>query len=148
MKRAQATTLFCEDAREEVSGATTLVGVVTDTLTLPSVPSALPKLIAYFRVIVPIDLPVQSISTWLRFPDGSEQARQDLDATYVRNAQDDAKRQGAPTAGFINTVTASPFMVPAEMRVLAITAIDGEESVTGCLLFAVKTPEKDEETSG
>lgn len=140
MAHVQSVALFCEDTREEVSGAVTLVGVMTDNLGLPGVPGVLHKLVVYTRVLVPVDYDLEALSAFLRKSSGEELGRQAYDQQFISQTIREAREAGAPHAGIIITTVASPFPVPEETKLYMVVEVNGEEQIAGYLNLAVRQP--------
>lgn len=136
MGRPVAITIFCEDARAELAGSSTLVGVMSDRLAIDAFPAILPRLVAYTRIVSPISVRMKSLSTWLRFSDGREEGHQEFDTEFLEETMAGAKANSSTIVGIIGTLIAAPFVVPEELYIHAITCINGEEFISGYLGFA------------
>lgn len=135
-----AVTLFCEDIREEKSGADTLIGVFPDNVQIPQVPGAFPKLGIYTRIVAVVDAPPERFEIALEHLDGSEQILASFDATFVRKASDDARALGAPVVGFISKAVAAPFPIAIAGRLLLKVRTPTEEIISGNLNIKVREP--------
>lgn len=139
MPEFPAVGLFCEDIREEKSGQFTLVGLLPDSINVPSVPGMLPKLCLYVRVhINPPEADPGPISARILMPDGSELVRNDVKPDSVNNARERAVAKGTPVVGIILRFTAMPLPVATEGRILAEVTIGQRTSICGSLAINVK----------
>ena len=100
----------------------------------------LPKLVAYTRVLVPIDYELKSLSAFLRLSTGQEEGHQAYELEFLTATISEARATGAPNAGFILTTVASLFPVPEEMKVFIIVVVNGDEHIAGYLNLAVRHP--------
>lgn len=113
-----ALALFCEDIREEKTGAVTLVGVVTDNVAVPASGGTIPKLGFFIRMnFDPNDDPGEGT---VRVVHGNgkvdEPAR--IEASTTALACKQARETGAPMAGVISRFVAQNFPAnPGRLRV-------------------------------
>lgn len=129
--------LFCQDARDEVGGTVTLVGLLSDNITVekspqPGVMPAIPKLVVYNRINLDANSEPERVEFLLRTPSGAEVANNVMNAGIIEQAKREAARDKNPFAGLIARVEANPF--PLEKgRYFAVVRIDGAETILGTL---------------
>src|SRR5262245_674883 len=111
--------LFCEDIRQEKSGQDTLVGVLSDNLSVPNAPVLIPKLGIYIRVQLDKDASPRTLRIKLRVPGGPDVPVTSLD-DLISQARADADTHGLPFAGLIARGVISPFPVHALGKIEAI----------------------------
>jgi hypothetical protein len=133
-----AITLFCDDAREEASGAMTLVGIAPDNINVPQLPGALAKLAIYTRIAVPTHMEPVALEVFLRSPQGDEVPMGSFAANFVESTCAEARAAGNPVAGFVTTATAIPFAIPAPGRWTAFLRAAEVEIITGTVNFGVQ----------
>ena len=133
MQQVMAIGLFCEDVREEKSGADTLIGIFPDNLGLNQLPATLPRLGFYTRIIFDPNTDPGPISVRLKMPDDSLMNLTTFDPNLVLKTRNDAISSGAPTAGLITRGVASPFNVLKTGRILIIAKVGEREIVCGHL---------------
>lgn len=141
-----ALTLFAEDAREELRGQTSLIGILPDNLTVPQVPGALAKLAIYTRIHIPIDVEPEPISVFLRFPDQPEQSEQllgEFGAEMIRQTREEAMSSMSSYYGLVSQATASPFPVVQAGRILIAVRSGTAEQISGYLRFISAEPGTD-----
>jgi hypothetical protein len=133
MQNISVVGLFCEDIREEKTGADTIIGVLPDNLNVPKLPAFLPKLCLYVRIHVNSSFDPGPISVHLAMPDGSVIAKIDLEPELVRTTLKTSQTAKAPIAGFISKFILSPFQIVAPGRIQAVANVDGGSYVCGAL---------------
>lgn len=133
MNQYNVVCLFCEDIREETQEKYSLAGIFPDNVNVGAIPSVFPKLGIYVRVNLAIDFEINEFSFNLRLPNGETIKLHNYDVAAVKTEQQNAKKLGAPYAGFLFRAMASPAPIPAAGRMLAIMNINGEEIVAGHL---------------
>jgi hypothetical protein len=131
---------FCEDIREEKSGADTLVGVLPDVLNIPTTPVLLPKLALYFRIVFPLLKTPTKISSHLQTPWQSELINfGEIPEAQMASAIDDARAQHNDGVRFNAKIILSPFSITMEGKIYAITSIDNTNILAGSLKFVIPT---------
>jgi hypothetical protein len=125
--------LFCEDIREEKSGASTLVGILTDNLVVPSIPFLLPRLALYVRVNFAVATDPGPIVIRVVLPDQSDPLIAPISPALIDTARAEARDNCSPIAGLITTAVASPFTIKQAGRVLAIANVQGQDVICGSL---------------
>jgi len=125
--------VFCEDIREEKSGAETLVGVLPDNVNMTPLPSAMPKLAVYLRVMLDPDNPPEKIKSYLRTPWGQTIELGAADSVLIKTAVEQASANALPLAGIVLKGLMSPFAVQSVGTILAIADVDGEEIICAML---------------
>ena len=133
MAEIRALGLFCESVREEAGGTHTIVGILPDNMTLQKVPSALPKLSLYVRIVVEPGVDPGQMSIWLSFPNGEAREIQKVDPKLVEASRKAAKDDGGPLVGVIAHAAFPQFPVPAYGRITALLRTAKDEIVCGFL---------------
>lgn len=128
-----AISLFCEDIREEKSGTVTIVGVLPDNLSIPSLPSLMPKLCIYTRIHIAPKSSQDQIVAKIRLSDGAEHIIGEADQGLIAKARQDGIDANVPIFGIILTAILSPFPVLSAGRLLVIVAAGDEEIISGQL---------------
>lgn len=128
--------LFCQDARDEIGGTISLVGIMPDNIIISSLPAALPKLVIYTRVNVDAYHDCGPIEVFLRTPEGQEIAPNVIEHDIIEKSAMEARQQGNPIIGLIARVEGAPFPVTAG-RYLSIIRSSGLEHVTGSISFSI-----------
>lgn len=124
--------LFCSDARREVGGTETLVGVLPDTIKLPRLPGAFAQICIYVRMHLQPNFRAKEIITRVEMPDGSVFDKSAMSADLLESTI--AKLQsGVPYSGMIVKFVVAPFQIAQEGRVQVIVAIDGRDHLVGAL---------------
>lgn len=132
-----AVTLFAEDVREETQGTLSLIGILPDTLAVPGVPAALPKLAIYTRVHVPIDIVLESFAVVVRMLDGSEVDVGGFSSDLLTDTRALAQAEGKTFYGLIGHAIASPFPVPSIGTATAFIRYGEVEHIIGAVNFKV-----------
>jgi len=130
-----AVALFCDDIREEKSGAITLVGIMPDNVEVPSIPGALPRLAIYVRVHLKVELPPEPIEFFLTFTDGAQHKITEFSRELIETTTRDAVRGGNKLAGLFSNVLVATFPVPVPGRAFVTLKRGGEIEVIGGLNF-------------
>lgn len=130
--------IFCEDIREEKAGSSTLVGVFGDIADVDSLPSILPKLAMYFRVVFETRKAPLSISIMLELPWQEEKLNfGEIPKDKVEQAVTTARSQEQSITSITGRIMISPFNIPAPGRIIALASIDNEVIQAGSLNFQV-----------
>ena len=130
-----AISLFCQDAREEMGGIVSLMGLLPDNIQVDSLPGAMPKLVVFTRINLELTDPAIPIEFWIKTPEGEEIAKNIIDVDLVQKALSEAQDGRNSIAGLVSRVEGSPFPAVAG-RFLAIIKYDGREYITGSISFA------------
>lgn len=128
-----ATSVFCEDIREEVGGSTTVVGVMPDNLEVPSFPGMIPKLGIYTRLVIDLDASLEDIDLLVRRPSDDDIRIATFSKELIASAVEDAKRLGTPIVGLVSHAIASPFPMNQAERVIIVVSFNGTEIISGSL---------------
>lgn len=128
-----AVALFADDSREEVSGKESLIGIYPDSVEVPAIPGAIPKLVIYFRVHIPIEAKFNLISAKLRRPDGEENSLGEVTWENIVEPRQQSIKAGGTMVGLVLKAMISPFVFKEEGRFRAVVDIDGEEVICGSL---------------
>jgi hypothetical protein len=132
--------LFCEDIRDEVSGAHTLVGVISDHIRVPAIPGALAKLSIYVRINFDPEYDPGEISVRLRMSDGTEMPLTKFEPELIAKAKSDALASGFPVAGLISKTAAAPFPITQRGITRVLVNVGGAEFLGGALECDVAAP--------
>ena len=136
-----AIAMFCDSIRQEVGGADTVVGVMSDNVNVPQVPGMMPRLSLYIRVQVDIDVDPNPVSLALRLPDDSEVDLGKIDAAVFDKTREQAREQGKPYGGVIIRSVLAPFGVGSYGRIEAFLRTATDKILCGHLTFrAPDTP--------
>ncbi|WP_324695453.1 hypothetical protein [Novosphingobium sp. RL4] len=128
-KGISATGLFCEDFRQEISGAHTLVGIFSDTITISDVPGLFPKLVAYVRAGLSLDFkPSGPINIYIVEATGSRLLVATLSEEMLKKSVSDAKQKGSPAPGVYCASLSSPFNIPQVGRISLEMEYEGQTS--------------------
>jgi hypothetical protein len=130
-----AVAVFCDSIRQEVGGAETLVGVMTDNVNVPEVPAAMGRLALYVRIQIDPDFDPNPVSLALRLPDDTEVDLGKVDATVFDRARQQAREQGKPYAGVIVRSVMGPFGILKYGRIEAILRTSTDKILCGHLTF-------------
>jgi hypothetical protein len=134
-----ALSLFCQDARDEVGGTMSLIGLLPDNIVI-SVGSLVPKLVVFTRINIDVNDPVLAIDVCLRSPDGTDLITNTVELEKVQQAITEARRDENSVGGILTRIEGSPF-APALGRYKVIVKYDGKEYVTGSIRFVLKGSE-------
>jgi hypothetical protein len=132
--------LFCEDIREEQSGIETLVGILPDNISVPSVPGMMPKLCVYVRINFPPSFPMQPGSMVLRFPDGVEAAVGEFTEELIATARENTIAEGGPLAGIKSRATLGGLTFKEAGRIHLVAKLGDKEYLCGSLNIKVTIP--------
>jgi hypothetical protein len=132
--------LFCEDIREEQSGIETLVGILPDNISVPSVPGMMPKLCVYVRINFPPSFQMQPGTIVLRFPDGVEAPVGDLSDELIATARENTIAEGGLLAGIKSRATLSGLTFKEAGRLHLIAKLGDKEYLCGSLNIKVANP--------
>ena len=139
-----AVALFCEDIREERSGAITLIGIVGDNVVVPHRPKPesvgiLPRLGIYVRVNFDATQQIEPPELTVRFPDGETLSSKKLTDEDVKEACSTAKL-GNPIAGLIFRIQAGNIPIKKLGRLTAEVTIGNETYLAGFLNLIDEMP--------
>jgi hypothetical protein len=133
---------FCEDIREEKSNRHSVVGLLGDNLTVPSVPGLLPRLGVYARGRFDIEKPPKSFVVRLVFPWQEEpiQVGQML-PEEIQTAFDKAQNSGRDSLGIMVRSVFSPFPIRGAGRIRILVETGSKVWDAGVLNITVKPPD-------
>lgn len=94
-----AFSVFCEDVRHETNGLRTLVGVLGDSVAVPQLPGAFPKLAVFSRVSMPIARDVEEVTQSFVDPQGDEIGRYAVEPQLLEQSRQEAYANGNPVYG-------------------------------------------------
>jgi hypothetical protein len=125
--------LFCDDIREERSGADTIVGVYPDNLSLPHIPSVIPKFGIYTRLYFEkSENTPKIIAAHLKLSWSDEIINiGDFGGIQLQNAFDEADKDKRKRVGIIMKAMLAGFAVTKTGSIDVILNIDGKEVVSG-----------------
>ena len=141
MTQLVVVSLFCEDIRQEANGQKTIVGTFTDSITVPKIPGAFPKLAIYSRLNVPIDFKIEKISYQLLDPDGDIIAEQIVPKELIESNHIDAKSKNHPMYGFISELKMNMLTIKREGVYSVISELNDEKFTSGFLKVNLKPDE-------
>lgn len=138
-----AIALFCDDIREEKSGAITLVGVLPDNIDIPPRPAdvppeahiLLPKLCIYVRLHFDPQMEIGEAKLRVIFPDGSVHDVSSLDSAALLRARDQTVVQNGPFVGVFSRIEMSTVRVTSYGRMKVEFVLDGKSYLCGALNF-------------
>jgi hypothetical protein len=134
-----AATIFCDSVRDEKSGASTYVGVVTDNLAVGDMPGMLARLTIYSRIIMPVDSEPQPIDVVLS-TNGVETSIGNFDKEKVRAAMAEAAATGSAIVTFLTSAASTPFVVNEPTRLRVFVRIPNVEIESGNLKINSVSP--------
>ncbi len=133
--------LFCDDIREEKSGAVTLVGVMGDNVSVPPAPEekmgligVVPKLCVYVRIAFDVNAELGPIKQKIILPDGSEFDGGGIDEATVEQARG-TREKGNPMAGLVSRFSMGGFPVHQLGRMTVEIEVGEQKFVAGFLNF-------------
>lgn len=144
MQRPSIIGLFCEDLREEKSGADIIVGVFPDNVNVAGqAPQLMPKLAVYGRVHVPVDYKITSDIVLLLFDQEGKQLVElaNFSRAAIQTTQEEVRARGGAIAGFISRAVISPFQITQSGRVVMRARLEGDDFVCGSLNLILDTNE-------
>lgn len=139
--------LFCDDLREEIGGSTSLVGIAPDNIVVPRIPSKLPKVAIYSRIIIPIDFSPCDISVWLKYPGGREVQIGSFPANDVEEACEAARAEGNLVTGLVAEAQTTSFAINEPGRIFFALRYDDREDLIGSVRFLAAEGEAEESAS-
>jgi hypothetical protein len=135
---------FCEDIRQEKTEQLTLVGVLPDRVKVPPLPpdapaeavARMPKLALYARIQFEPSDRVQSMTTKLRFPDGSVVELGRVDDETIAKAKREAIANDLPIAGIVQQAILQGLTIPRPPALITgLVEVDGKELTIAVLRF-------------
>lgn len=133
MKLPAALALFCEDIRAEISGTDTLVGVLPDNIMVPRLPSIVPKFATYIRIFFDPKEDSLAISSRLVHPDGQVLMENPVAWELVKQASEEATRDGNPYASIISRMVLSPFHLKIVGGMQVVVRVGDQQILAGQL---------------
>jgi hypothetical protein len=130
--------MFCEDIRQDVTRAETLVGVFPDNVSTPGLPLIIPKFGMYVRINLDPhakDVPIEFI---LEHPDGALITKNLIDPKLISDTKAEARKTGAPIAGIISRVIMVSFEIHMPGRIMLRARVGKDEFVAGSLNVKVE----------
>lgn len=125
-----AIALFCEDIREEKSGAETLIGLFPDNVLVPTIPSALPRLSIYIRYHGLTGSPPKSLEFSLIAP-WTDKAliKYEVPNHVIEKGVLESKDGRLPMFGLISRLQTQNWLIEAPGLVLLKVLIDGHHEM-------------------
>ena len=127
--------LFCDDIREEKTGAVTLIGIYPDNINVPAFPFVFPKLAIYTRINMDVHDSLGKILIRISAPGKEAELLTEIDEETIAKSQMNVKKQGSPILGFINQIVAAPYVVTESGQVKITAKIEDVEYIGGVLNF-------------
>ncbi|MCB9947887.1 MAG: hypothetical protein H6842_08670 [Rhodospirillaceae bacterium] len=125
--------LFCDDIREEKSGQHSLIGIYSDNINMPSLPSAFPKLAIYIRITLDVTDPVKEIALSIVAPGAEEKILATLEENFIRSAQAESANKSMPTTTLISQIVTSPYVVRDPGMIVLKVLIEGVEYLSALM---------------
>lgn len=135
MHELSAIALFCDDIREEKSGAHTIIGIMGDNIIVPGFPGAVPKLAIYVRLHIPVETAPEEYRILFNFPNGERVLINTIEHDLIKNTIRDAKKAKNKIAGIFSQLIASPFPVERAGRIEVELEWSGGKMFIGGLNF-------------
>jgi hypothetical protein len=133
MPLISAVGVFCEDIREEAANKHSLVGILPDNINAPALPSVLPKLGVYVRVIADVSWKPAPIALHLRPPDGTTHQLGAFPMEGIAEELARAKAGKSPFVTFVFQAVAAPFPLLSEGRIFLVVTVGKREFRCGML---------------
>jgi hypothetical protein len=125
---------FCDDVREERGNKETIVGVYSDTVSVPSFPGGFKRMVIYVRVHADVDQEINELRLFLRVPGVDEAEIANFDLEELEEGRKAAKRRKMPYIDLITQVTVEPLKVPSEGLVEATLELNDKRTVVAAML--------------
>lgn len=125
---------FCDDVRQERGNKETLVGVYSDSVTVPRFPGAFKKVVVVVHIHADLSESLDEIKLFLRAPNTSEEEIANFDLTDFEQGRQHAVGRGMPYLLVTAQVTVEPLKIEAEGVVEMTLQINGERMTVGALL--------------
>jgi hypothetical protein len=134
--------LFCDDIREEKSGALTLVGVMGDNVKLPPLPASgsnvramIPRLAVYIRLNFDVEAFLATPITFkIILPDGTEVSAGGVSEQTIAEARTTGQR-GNQLAGIVSRLVFGGFVLTQFGRITVEVDMGGNKYLAGILNF-------------
>ncbi len=141
MLPTSAVALFCDDIREEKSGAVILIGIMGDNVSIPRPPDeadgmvgVIPRLCIYIRVNFDVSADVAPISFKVTMPDGSELDAGKIDERTIATAKS-TRDKGNPMGGVVSRLKLGGLMMNKLGRMTVEANVGGQVYLAGFLNF-------------
>ncbi len=118
----QVVGVFCEDIREEKSGQSTLIGILSDNINVTPPPprtvgraaaGLIPKMGLYVRInLNPDEDGPGAMTLKLLFSDGRELVLGVISEEVIAQSKAEAKSKSLPIAGILSSAVVAPFPAP------------------------------------
>lgn len=135
MHEISAIALFCDDIREEKSGAHSIIGIMGDNIIVPGFPGAVPKLGIYIRLHLSVEFKPCKFAVSLIYPNGDRLQVNEIEQALVRKTLKDAKLTKTNIAGIYSQLVAAPFPVSQEGRIAVEISWNQSSMMIGGLNF-------------
>jgi hypothetical protein len=133
--------LFCDDIREEKSGALTLIGVLGDNVTLPPLPpdggnivGIIPRIAIYLRINFDVNAEIGPITFKITMPDGAEIDAGGISEATIAEAKDTGK-SGSPIGGIISRLVFGNVPLRKAGRMTVEATVGDTKYLAGALNF-------------
>jgi hypothetical protein len=126
--------LFCEDVREERGNKETIVGVYSDSISVPHFPGAFKKMVVYVRLHADIDHEINELRLLLKVPGVDEEELANFDLKGLEAGREQARLRGMPYVDLITQVTVEPLNVLSEGLVEATLQVNDERTPVVALM--------------
>jgi hypothetical protein len=125
--------LFCEDIRTEKSEQHTLVGVMKDSLSVPSLEGSLTRLSIYTRFNADADFTVDKLSISFKDSAGTTVVENTISKDLMDDARKKANERNSPSYGIISIFQVAMFPLSKEGVYPVVCTVDGNDSISGYL---------------
>lgn len=116
MDNISAIVLFCDDIREEKSGAHSLMGIMGDNVEVPGFPGAINRVAIYVRINLPLSFDPCLLKLVMHPPSDEPTVINEIDEGLVARSISEARDLENPIAGIYSKMVASPFPTPVSGR--------------------------------
>lgn len=144
MNGVTAFALFCDDVRRERSGKDTLIGVMSDTLTVPHFPGRPKRLAVYFRVRLetgkqysdPIQIELEVPGVEIRADKTGHPGP--IPTDIIERALKSATERGSPYASILGKMDFDELpLFPEPVTLKALLRVGGQTQICGILNIAL-----------
>lgn len=125
--------VFCDDVREEKTGADTIVGVMKDSIRVSQLPGIAPKLFVYLRINATFDALSKQVSVRLDTPWGETIPLGEITDELADEARQTFEKHGAPIVTVIAKTEFVPFKFIRPGRLSVVATVGGVDRVVGTL---------------
>lgn len=141
MKDVNAFAIFCEDVRREAQGRNTIIGVMPDTVRVPSFPGEMRRLALYIRLRLNIEASYES-PIFIRVTSSPEEVLLDdhepIPKEVVERSVSGAKQRGVPFGTIFARFELTPVSLQGPVKLTATLEFNDEQEVIGFLQILEK----------